>query len=278
MAAAAIAALIVMATAALWQSRGRVTATAVEAAAADNDRAPTDARYQQAVRVGLSGDRAKAAERLLELARSEKGSNTGAWSLYQAALAAKALKQPAESAARLAELRRDYPDHPLAARFAAGARSPAAPERGPSDCGPRSLLYLCERAGIRATLEELTERCATDKHGTTLDRLQSAARQKGLKAEAAHVDAAYLRRHRPSGIAWVSGDHYVAFLPVDGRDQFLICDANRPKPEPVATQELAKRSQGIVLLTAWGKAELPPVGNPGLGLAHRRDAEDAEDH
>jgi hypothetical protein len=241
-------------------SRPAAAAVAGHRAEANLDRAPEDPRYQQALRLGLSGEAEKASRALLALARSEKGSNTGAWSLYQASVAAKLLQKPAESAAHLAELKRDYPDHPLTARVSKSAGSSTAPKRRSADCGPRSLLSLCERAGIPATLTELTARCATDKHGTTLDRLQRAARQKGFRSEAAHVDAAFLRRHSPSGIAWVNGDHYVAFHPSGTRGQFLIKDANRTEPERVTSQALAKRSQGIVLLLAWDSAELPPVG------------------
>jgi hypothetical protein len=226
---------------------------------AGDDVAPADERYQQALRLGLAGKSQEAHDRFVTLSGEARGTSLGAWSLYQASIGAKLLKQDPLAEAHVAQLRSDYADHPLTGRLAEPAPTPR-PQRRSSDCGPRALLYLCERAGIAADLQELTRLCKTDKQGTTLARMQTAARQKGFQAEAAHVDAAFLQKHRPSGIAWFSGDHYVAFLPDGGAARLLVYDANETQPEALTPKALAKRCQGIVLLMAWGEGKLPPLG------------------
>src|SRR5439155_4107663 len=124
-----------------------------------------------------------------------------------------------------ARLRREYPDHPLALRTSTDPLALTPPRRAAlSDCGPRALLLLCREAKIPATLPELRKRCATTPDGTTLERLAKAAKEKGLRVEALQVDDWFLRRHRPSGIAWVEGDHYVAFTPGPSEEQVWLFD------------------------------------------------------
>src|SRR5262245_61052718 len=81
-----------------------------------DDRPPLDGRYRQAMQVGLARDYPSARQQMLQLAKAERGSSTGAWALYQAGLAAHASGDPPAAEATFAELRRDYPDHPLALR------------------------------------------------------------------------------------------------------------------------------------------------------------------
>jgi len=126
--------------------------------------------------------------------------------------------------------------------------SPRAPR--PADCGPRALLFLCRRFGLPPTLDDLRRDCGTDRHGTTLEGLRRGARAAGLSAEALQVDAAFLRRRRPAGIARVDGDHYVAFLPGPGRDTFLLHDPGRGEGGQVTAAALVERCRGIVLLLA----------------------------
>jgi len=234
--------------------RARV-ASAVATSAMDGD-APADARYQRALRAGLSHDYRASYRQFLDLAAAERGTNTGAWSLYQASLAAEALKDARGREERLEELRREYPAHRLALHVAA-ATLPARSRRPAADCGPRALLYLCEQAGISATLPELRKNCGTDAHGTTLAKLAAAARGRGLRTSAVRADADFLRRVGGTGIAWVNGDHYVAFEPAPGKDRISLTDPNLEAPRVVSAAELAKSSQGILLFVAWGDRALP---------------------
>lgn len=227
-------------------------------AAPPQDRPPQTAAYEHALDVGLHGNLAQAKAEFVTLAQAQQGTSAGAWALYQGALAARASHQPAEAERLFARLRHDYPNHPLSLRLKPEP-APAPRVLVAGDCGPRSLLALCQQARIPATLPELSRRCGTDRYGTTLDRLARAAREKGLRVEAASVDGWFLRRRRPNGIAWVNGDHYVAFLPGPDPDHVWLLDPNEGGRRLVSAEELAEASQGIVLLAAWGRDSLPAI-------------------
>jgi hypothetical protein len=242
----------------LLQPRGgnaRVTAAPIPQTAADTE-APADARYQRALQAGLAHDYRASYRQFRQLAAAERGTNTGAWSVYQASLAAEALKDAAGRDAELAELRRQYPVHRLTLRLAPEA-APSPSQRPAAECGPRALLYLCQQAALPATLAELRERCGTDAHGTTLAKLEEAARSRGFRTSAVRADAAFLRRAGSAGIAWVNGDHYVAFEPAPGKDRISLTDPNGEATRVVSAAELAKSSQGILLFLAWGDRALP---------------------
>ena len=60
------------------------------------------------------------------------------------------------------------------------------------DCGPAALKCLLEGFGIRASYGRLREACQTDVDGTSIDTIEEAARQLGLKAEQIMVPADHL--------------------------------------------------------------------------------------
>ena len=226
--------------------------------------APSDPRYRSALKAGLAGDLIHGEAAMLRLASAERGTSTAAWALYQAGVAERAQHHAAAGEALFARLRREYPGHLLALRTASSpAPPPARPRAALADCGPRALLTLCRQAKIPATLAELRKRCGTTADGTTLEGLAKAAKEKGLRVEALQVDDWFLRRHRPSGIGWTDGDHYVAFTPGRSAGEVSLFDPNERVAHPATVEELIRRSQGIVLLVAWGKQPLPEVTAPG---------------
>ncbi len=223
-----------------------------------DDRPPRDPGYQLALQQGLAGDLNGGRQRMLRIADEQPGPNTAAWALYQAGLGARATGDASGAEALFARLRREYSDHPLAQRVQPDP--PAAPPRiarKRPDCGPLSLLVLCRQAGIRATLPEIVRRCKMNRNGVTFGSLAGAARQKGFRVAAAQVDGWFLRRHRPSGIAWLQGDHYIAFRPGAQPEQLCVTDPSVPGEQVVSADDLARQASGIVLLVAWGERTLP---------------------
>ncbi len=116
----------------------------------------------------------------------------------------------------------------------------------PTDCGPRALLLACRKLGIPATLDELRQHAGTNSRGTTLDGLAHAAQAKGLQADGVQMDREALAHLDRIAIAWVDGDHYVAILSVDG-DRATIHDPNKINEEVITTDELLRRTGGILL-------------------------------
>ncbi len=131
------------------------------------------------------------------------------------------------------------------ARIAATARV--------ADCGPRALLLLCQRAGIRTTLADLRREAGTTAQGTTMAGLARAARTHGFRAEGVQVNAQALSQLSRPALAWVEADHYVAVLSVSG-DQATIHDPNQPKEEIIPTPQLWSRCGGVLLTLALTKA------------------------
>ncbi len=129
-----------------------------------------------------------------------------------------------------AQLRRASPD-------------PAAPL---GDCGPRALQIIFRKLGRETTLQSLTKDAGTTKAGTSLEGLAKAAEAQGFKAEGIQVNLAALKELQGPAVAWTNGNHYVAVLKVDG-DAVTIHDPNHHEQEVIATEELLKRSGGILL-------------------------------
>lgn len=224
---------------------------------AGDERPPTDSRYQVDIDLGRTGQLAAARTDLERLAAQRPHTSEAAWSLYQAGLAAQSLKDEAGRRRDWDRLQREYAEHPLALRTREAAAPATKPKETGSDCGPRALAHLLEAAGKPPDLKQLTHECATDAHGTTMEALQRVAEKHGLKTEAAQVDAQFLNKERPQGIAWVEGVHYLCFQPRGDRAE--MWDPNGEKTETLTWEQLAHRSQGVVLLTAWGNATLPKL-------------------
>jgi hypothetical protein len=206
---------------------------------------------------------------MLAFARVHTGTSAGAWGIYQAALAARALHDSASFAALAQELRQEYPGHLLALRLTPASARAAAGTPVRVDCGPRSLLHLCRQARIRISLPELTARCRMAAEGTTLEHLEAAAHSLGFRTAALQVDADFLRRYAPSGILRVDGLHYVAISAPPaglgtrlagmfgrGDDRMAVWDPGQPDGVGRETPEaLVQRSLGIALLVARGKPQ-----------------------
>ena len=233
-------------------------------AVAGDQKPPVDPRYAAAVRRGLDGHLRDARRDLERLARESRDPNTGAWSLYQAALAARKTGDREGHHELLARLQREHPAHWLALRTKVPApafrptsvrHSGGGGKSGGSDCGPRALAWMLRKAGKPVDLARLTRECGTTAKGTTLLKLREAARKYGLQAEGAQVRGEFLRRERPRGIAWVSGIHYVCFEP-EG-EKARVWDPNEKTASTENWEALAERSQGVVLLLAWGEERVP---------------------
>lgn len=121
---------------------------------------------------------------------------------------------------------------------------PALPRR--ADCGPRALLLVCHKAGVQASLPQLTREAGTTAQGTTLAGLARAARAHGFRAQGVQMNPQALSELSHPALAWVEADHYVAVLSVKG-DQATIYDPNQPKEETISTTELWSRCGGVLL-------------------------------
>jgi len=181
------------------------------------------------------------------IAAEQPGTNRSAWALYQARQAAR-LSRDAEGAASLERrLRNENPSHPLVARLGPGAPPPAPVRAALADCGPRSLAHFASGAGKPVDLAKVRRLCGTDDSGTTMQGLARAARRMGFDATPLQVDRWYLQRNAVTGIAWVDGNHYLAFRPA-AQGRFTVFDPNDAAVVELTASELHRRSQGILLV------------------------------
>ncbi len=130
--------------------------------------------------------------------------------------------------------------------------SPSATLPAPDgDCGPRALLLVCQRLGVKTTLPQLRTAAGTTAQGTTLAGLQQAAQKVGLQAEGVQVNRQALPDTALPAIAWVNRNHYVALLALSGIGDTAtatIHDPNKPTEETLSQEQLLQRCGGFLLL------------------------------
>jgi hypothetical protein len=127
------------------------------------------------------------------------------------------------------------------------------PARAPADadCGPRALLIVCQKLGVKTNLEVLRKSAGTTSQGTTLAGLQQAAQKLGLQAEGVQVSREALPDVSPPAIAWDRREHFIILQTLTGNGDSgtaTIHDPNRSGAETISHESLLQRCGGILLL------------------------------
>ena len=132
-------------------------------------------------------------------------------------------------------------------------------------CGPRSLLVVCQRLGVRASLAELTGLCSYDeKNGTSMLGLQSAAKAKGLQAVGMKIGLDELAAFKDSIIAHLWDNHFVVLEPGDA-DTIIVTDPPG-EPKAVKKDDFKKSYSGFALLIAKDASLFPAPKDEGPDL------------
>jgi len=145
------------------------------------------------------------------------------------------------------------PVHVTAASMPVAASVVPSPALTPeqANCGPRALLLLCQRFGIRTSLPALQRAAGTTGEGTNLEGLAKAARSVGLKVEGVQVSREALSQVEMPAIAWVNENHYVAVLALQGEGEqgtATIHDPNGQKEQTISQERLLSLCSGYLLL------------------------------
>lgn len=122
-------------------------------------------------------------------------------------------------------------------------------------CGPRCLLAVCEKLGVQANLDELTTLCGTDEHGTSMLRLQEAAKAKGLQAAGMKIGLSELTGLKVLTIAYCWNDHFVLVEPAD--DHNLLVSDPPGKPEVIAEKDFQEGYTGFAVLVSKDSSAFP---------------------
>ena len=120
-----------------------------------------------------------------------------------------------------------------------------------ADCGPRALLLLCNRLGIKTTLSFLRQKAGTTPVGTSLAGLATAAQAVGLKAEGVQVSREALQEIDLPAIGYVNGNHFVEVAALAGKGEgatATIHDSNAAGEETISQERLLRLCSGYLLL------------------------------
>jgi predicted double-glycine peptidase len=122
-------------------------------------------------------------------------------------------------------------------------------------CGPKCLLVVCQRLGVRADLDELAGLCCRGENPTTMADLCRAAREKGLKATGSKIRMEDLATLGVPAIAHLWGNHFVV-VQCASTDLVEVTD---PPAEPrvVPLEEFKKMYSGFALLVAKDESAFP---------------------
>lgn len=128
------------------------------------------------------------------------------------------------------------------------------------ECGPLSLMVICQIYGIKADIKELRKLCNLQENGTTLFDLQKAAQAKGFIAKGLQLDIKTLKKLDTPVIAFVKGKH---FLVVNGFQNQRFNIINLPGASfSLPPKELSQIWNGEVLMVE--RPESSSAGHPHI--------------
>jgi hypothetical protein len=129
--------------------------------------------------------------------------------------------------------------------------SPSLPTPADADCGPRALLLVCQKLGVKTDMATLRKMAGTTAEGTTLAGLAQAAQKLGLKAEGVQVSREALPDISPPAIAWDRRQHFLVLFALAGNGEqatATIHDPNQLTEETLSQENLLQRCGGYLLL------------------------------
>ena len=140
---------------------------------------------------------------------------------------------------------------PAAASAETSSALTSSHSRADADCGPRALLLLCNRLGVKTTMSFLRQKAGTTQAGTSLAGLAVAAKAVGLKAEGVQVSREALPEVEVPAIGYVNGNHFVEVAALAGKGESAtatIHDPNAAGEETISQERLLRLCSGYLLL------------------------------
>ena len=131
-------------------------------------------------------------------------------------------------------------------------------------CGPRCMLAVCQRFEVDADLGELTTLCGTDKQGSTLAGLYSAAKTKGLETVGMKIGVDELAALKTPAVAHLWKNHFVV-VEAESADKLRVLDPPA-EPQLMSVADFQKLYSGFALLVAKDKDLFPKSELNGADL------------
>ena len=127
-------------------------------------------------------------------------------------------------------------------------------------CGPKSLLYVCEKLDIDTKLDELSRLSGKNNKGTTMAGLLEAARQKGLTCVGGKMGFSELSTIHTLAIAHLWGNHFVV-VEHKGDGVEVVDLSSKDNRMPLETFQ--SLYSGFVLLLGKGSIAMPESNHGG---------------
>lgn len=134
-------------------------------------------------------------------------------------------------------------------------------------CGPQSLLHLCELLKVKANINELKKLSGFDPNrGTTMKGLRVAATYKGLDPTGVRASLVLLKRNKVPlpAIAYVNANHFLVFETVD-KDGVKISDPTGKYNSYLTWDKVSEIWQGELLI--FNKKKEQPTKSSLVPLA-----------
>lgn len=139
-------------------------------------------------------------------------------------------------------------------------------------CGPKSLLLVCQKLGVKADLDELTKLSGKNEEGATLEGLFRAVKAKKLEAIGMKIGLSELAKSHVYAIAYLWGNHFVVVE--CGPDGPTITDPSINVKDPATENQTVNLDEfealysGFALLISKDKNSFPASDNdtPDLRL------------
>ena len=132
-------------------------------------------------------------------------------------------------------------------------------------CGPKCMLTICQKFGLKADIDELTRLSQSDeKNGTSLAGLCNAAKDKGLEAVGMKISAEELAGLKVPAIAHLWTNHFV-IVEADGTGRLKVTDPPN-EAKLVSVEEFKKDFSSFALLVSKDKDSFPKTEIKGPDL------------
>ena len=144
------------------------------------------------------------------------------------------------------------------------ARIESEPKDDPL-CGPKSLLIVCQKLGVRANLDELKRLSDyDDKKGTTMAGLYKAVQAKGLDAVGMEITLEDLSKVKIPVIVFLWGGHFEVIDRFE-KDRVRIIGPD-DESKWISKTEFSNNYSGMALLISKDKKLFPKIDTKGPDL------------
>lgn len=125
-------------------------------------------------------------------------------------------------------------------------------EMNPGGCGPRALHAVVSRLGNHKTEAEVLDLFPNHGFETTLEEMETAVPQMGLRAKSRSMSIDALRKEHPVGVLHIDDRHFVALVGYEANAALIVDSLYEGEEQPVEWlwDDLKMRWDGAILVVS----------------------------